>query len=70
MNITEEMSLAQALDKLDKIMEPYPYALGYFQDGEFYEILNTESWSKENKVMVFDPSRNMINLRRQPNLKS
>jgi hypothetical protein len=57
MDITEEMSLAQALDK---IMETYPYALGYFDDGEFYGILNTESWSKENRVMVFDPSRNMI----------
>jgi hypothetical protein len=57
MDITEEMSLSQALDK---IMETYPYALGYFQDGEFYGILNTESWSKAGKVTVFDPARNMV----------
>jgi hypothetical protein len=55
-NITEEMSLAQALDK---IKDTYPYALGYFQDGIFKAVLNTERWTTSPKPVIFDPDRNM-----------
>jgi hypothetical protein len=57
MDITEEMTLAQALDR---IMQAYPYTLGYFQDGEFYAALNTKGWEKSATPVVFDPNRNMI----------
>jgi hypothetical protein len=57
MDIKNEMSLAQALDL---IMQTYPYTTGYFRDGEFCARLNTESWSRERKPTVFDPSRNMV----------
>jgi hypothetical protein len=57
MDITGEMTLAQALDL---IMKAYPYALGYFQDGEFYAALNTKAWEEAAKPVVFDPRRNMI----------
>jgi hypothetical protein len=57
MDIKEEMSLSQALDL---IMQTYPYVLGYFQDGEFWAILNTDQWNKASKPTVFSPSRNII----------
>ena len=57
MNITEEMTLSEALDK---IMQTYTYAVGYFQDGIFKAILSTKRWSENRTPIVFDPTRNMI----------
>lgn len=57
MDITEEMTLAQALDK---IMQVYPYVRGYFQDGEFYAVLDPSRWGLDRKPIIFDPQRNMI----------
>ena len=57
MDISEEMTLAQALDK---ILETYPYVTGYFQDGVFRARLSTERWSRELRATVFDPRRNMV----------
>lgn len=57
MNITEEMSLSEALDR---IMQTYTYVRGYFQDGIFKAILSTKRWSDSKKPIVFDPTRNMI----------
>jgi len=57
MDIAEEMSLSEALDK---IMQTYPYVLGYFQDGTFKAVLSTERWAKAPKPIVFDPTRNMV----------
>jgi hypothetical protein len=57
LDIVEEMSLAQALDK---IMQTYPYLLGYFQDGIFKAVLSTKRWAIAPKPTVFDPSRNIV----------
>ncbi|MDR3326906.1 MAG: hypothetical protein LBT04_02040 [Prevotellaceae bacterium] len=57
LDITNGMSLAQALDK---IMQTYPYLLGYFQDGIFKGVLSTKRWLTAPKPTVFDPERNIV----------
>ena len=57
MDITEPMTLAQALDR---IMQVYPYVRGYFQDGEFYAVLDASRWGLEKSPIVFYPRRNMV----------